>query len=746
LGASAWRSAGVREAIRGAARAAGDCGARADIEAALAQIEAEGTDDPELAALGARLLATLALEHDQDRRAAAEQLLARTGGEPLADTRIAAALLDLERSDASSALQRLSGLTAEGEQIAEAFRARALATAALGRFHEAEESARQAATLRPSTPRHTALHALMRHRAGDSTGALATLDVLPGGENVAAVRIARARILDESGTDPARAQVEAGAVVGELAELATPHELAWAHLVTAKHAALRGDLTAAATAARAAAQHVPPADEPFGLLLVDILLRVGDPQAAGEQLARLPEPAVDAPTRALLSAEVAIASGDLDAADAALRTAAAGPRRSLLMAQVLEARGQLETAQPLYEEAMRAAGPESRRARIRLAALALRARQAERAISLLEPAREAAPSDREVVPLLVRAYLAKGRRERAEQAIDAALEREPAAPELLAARGALELSRGRFSEALTALRAAVEARPDDPELQAELGEAARLAGEPDAARAAYEAALARRENYPPALIGLGHLALSGGDLAEAEQRLEAAAAAGGDALAVARLRGDLLVARGDGALGVAVMERLARELDDASIWNALGDLQAQAEEDRDAARSYSRARRRGSDDTAAWLGESLIAVRRGDLRGARRAIDAAAERAESHGPEIRARLAVARGRLEFESGDFDSVVRLANEALALDARSAAPHLLLANVAIERGESPIEHFRRAVAGHSPAPEALGRLASRLGRGEEACRLATRYLQVAPRGYDAGDARDVVRGCR
>src|SRR5690606_27407202 len=163
---------------------------------------------------------------------------------------------------------------------------------------------------------------------------------------------------------------------------------------------------------------------------------------------------------------------------------------------------------------------------------------------------------------------------------------------------------------------------------------------------------------------------------------------------------------GDGALGVAVMERLARELDDASIWNALGDLQAQAEEDRDAARSYSRARRRSSDDTAAWLGESLIAVRRGDLRGARRAIDAAAERAESHGPEIRARLAVARGRLEFESGDFDSVVRLANEALALDARSAAPHLLLANVAIERGESPIEHFRRAVAGHSPAPEALG----------------------------------------
>src|SRR5690606_11789989 len=111
---SAWQSASAREAIREAARVAGDSGLRADLEEAVRQIDEEGADEPELAALEARLLATLSLEHGQDRRAAAEVLLAQIAG-PQTDAAIASALLDLERGDAQSALQRLSGLTAEGE-------------------------------------------------------------------------------------------------------------------------------------------------------------------------------------------------------------------------------------------------------------------------------------------------------------------------------------------------------------------------------------------------------------------------------------------------------------------------------------------------------------------------------------------------------------------------------------------------------------------------------------------------------
>ena len=49
---------------------------------------------------------------------------------------------------------------------------------------------------------------------------------MPEGARAAAVRVARARILDESGSDPVRAHDEASAVIGELAESASPHQLA----------------------------------------------------------------------------------------------------------------------------------------------------------------------------------------------------------------------------------------------------------------------------------------------------------------------------------------------------------------------------------------------------------------------------------------------------------------------------------------------------------------------------------------
>src|SRR5690606_4310983 len=130
---------------------------------------------------------------------------------------------------------------------------------------------------------------------------------------------------DESGSDPVRAHDEASAVIGELGERASPHQLAWAHLLLAKHAVSGGDAAVALTEARAAAERAPPVDEAFGMQLVTALLRAGAPEEARTAHARLPEAAVDAPARALLSAEVALANGDLDAADAALGRASAGP-------------------------------------------------------------------------------------------------------------------------------------------------------------------------------------------------------------------------------------------------------------------------------------------------------------------------------------------------------------------------------------------------------------------------------------
>ncbi len=364
-GISAWLDASAMDAIRAAAQDAGDSGLRGDIEAVVAQIDDEDPDEPELAALKARLLATLTLEHGEDHVGPITAALAHTDGEVLTDAAIAASLVHLANGDPAAALQRLSGLPAQGEQIGEAFRARLYATAALGRLEEAEEAAAQAAALRPNAPRHVALRALMRHRLGDSAGALDLLQSVPNGDASPSVRATRARVLWESGRDRNGALSQATALIDELADRATPYQLAWAHLIRAEHAQLqRGDSVTALREAHEAAEHVPPLDEPFGMQLVSTLLATGAAQEADAQLARLPSPPVDIPARALLTAEVALAVGRLDAVDAALAEAPEGPPRTLLQGELLEARGRPGQARPLYERAMEAPGAEGIRARI----------------------------------------------------------------------------------------------------------------------------------------------------------------------------------------------------------------------------------------------------------------------------------------------------------------------------------------------------------------------------------------------
>jgi tetratricopeptide (TPR) repeat protein len=737
------------EQIHAQAQSAGDSGIASDIEASIRGIDAQEDDDPELMALKARLIATLVFEHGVDRAPEARALVTSVEDEELTDAQIARALLYLDAGNARQAVDALAGLPVEPTQLAEAYRTHALAKAALGDLAAAEESARNAAEARPSAPRHAALYALLHHRTGNSADALRFLDAVPDGARFPSIRVARARILMDAGGDDARAQEEAAAVIGELAARATAHEIAWAHLVRAHLAAEHGDHAGSLTEARAAAQAPPPADEPFGVALVDTFLKLGAPEDARRELARLSDPPEDQAsraTRSLLSAEVALAVNDLDRAEAALAGAADTPRTFLLRAQILEARGRVDEARPLYLRASQAPGPEGRRAAVRLASLAMSAGNAQGAIDLLEPNRANAVDDSEYISILARAYLALNRLDPAEQAVNDALARRRDAPDLLAVRGSIELRRGRTTEALATLRQAVQARPTDADLQADLGDAARLAGESAPARQAYDAALAVRADHPRALLGLARLALAAGELDQVEQRLTALGER--EPLEVARLRGELLVVRGEGALGVRVIAVTAARVDDAEVWTSLGHLLAQAENDREATRAYARALARDRNHPEALLGQSLVDVRRGDLGGARRAVATALQEGTRRhlGSAFLARLKVAQARLAFEGGRFDEVVELANEAVRLDPNIAAAHLLLANVAVERGDSPNEHLQRAVAAQAPPPEALGTLAIRLERGEDACRLGRRYLEIAPDGYDAPDVEDVVDDCR
>lgn len=747
VGLSFYVSSQEKQEIRAAAGAAGDSGSREAIEAVVARIG--DSDDEELRALKARLLATLTFEHDQDHATAVGLLLAGlTAEEANTDAAVATALAALARADPRAADLALLDLTAQGEQIPEAFRARGYAMAALGDWVEAENAARQAVDQRPTSPRHIAFHALTKqHRTGETGGALTLLAGVPDGEHQPAIRIARARILLDGGSDPTQAVQEANAVIGELASVATPQQLSWAHLVLATYAIGQGENENALTEARGAAEHPPLLDESFGMGLVDVLMRAGAVQAANEQLARLPEVVIERAGRAMLTARVALALNDLDRAEQALGDAGAGNGQNLLRARIFEARGQIEAARPLYQRSMGAPGPERRQAAIRLASIETAAGHPDRVVNLLEPIQPEAVDDIELVPLLARAYLVRDRPADAQRIVDAALRRRPQSAELNAVRGAVLLDRGLAEEALAPLRTAVASRPEDAAIQADLGRAAHLAGHPDEAGTAWAAALAIDEGNPRALLGLGQLAFAAGRFDEARTRLDAAAARGGEELAVAQLRGQLLTIRGAGEEGAALMRPLSAAHEDAVIWASLGHLYAQAERDRDAERAYDHSLQIDRDHIDALLGRALVQTRRGDLRGARSGIDRATELAGQQGraQEIAARVSVARGRLEFEDGDYDATVRLANEAIAADEHLAAAHLLIATIAIERGSDPVEPLRRAAAGYAPPPEALGLLAPRLPVGEEACSVARRYLAAAPRGLDASDVRQVAARC-
>ncbi len=746
FGVSVWRASTLSQEIHAAAAEAGDTGSRSATEAVIERIGE--TDDEEMMALRARLIATLVYEHGEDRAAEVRAVVDRvTASEATTDVRIAAALLALSEGDPQEAGRDLDRLEAQGDQIPEAFRAHAFVMAARGEWGQAYEAAARAVEARPSAPRHIALQALMRHMTGGTDPALTLLDGTLDAEHQPAVRIVRARILADTGSDPSQAVQEASAVIDDLADRATPSQLAWAHLIRAAE----GPPAQALEEARAAAENPPPLDEAFGMQLARVFLRHGAPQDADLHLGQLSETVViDVPGRALLTAEVALAVNQLSRAEEALGNAGSGSRQNLLRARIYEARNQSEAARPLYERVMNEdPGPEGRSAAVRLAHIEMTEGNTARVVSLLEPRQPEAVDDLDLVPLLARAYLARDRAGDAGRIVDAALRRRPNAPELKALRGAVLLANGSASEAVSPLTEAAEALPRDARVRADLGRAHQLTGHREAATAAYEATLEIEPANVRALVGLAQIAFESGDYDQAEQRVTAAANTGQEGLAVARLRARLEVVRGAGASGVSAVRALSRQHEDAIVWTALGDLYAQAEQDRSAGRAYEHALQLEAEFVEALIGQTFLQIRAGQFSRAERTLVRAEAAAQAAGTsaEAQPRIDSARGWLDFEAGSdrYDAAVTRANAAIEADEHLSSAHLLLGTIAIERGQDPIPELRRAAAARAPSPEALGQLAPRLPAGEEACRVARRYLAAAPDGYDSPDVQRVVRRC-
>lgn len=244
------------------------------------------------------------------------------------------------------------------------------------------------------------------------------------------------------------------------------------------------------------------------------------------------------------------------------------------------------------------------------------------------------------------------------------------------------------------------------------------------------------------------IALRDADAEGVADALSRARTAGADAGAIARLDAELAVLRGDGAIAIERLREVAGTHREAPLYVALGRVLVQAERDRDASDAFRTALELDPNDVDAHLGLSGIDARAAAIRSARRhhrdAVAAAGERV-SDDALLDARIRAADALILLESGEIASALREAEAARRLDSRSSEAALLMARIAGMRNQPADAHLRHAVAGRAPAPMAIALLAQSLD-GDEACDLASRYLERAPRGFDASAMRRIAQRCR
>lgn len=735
--------------VEAAVHAAGDDGRVASIERALTLLESDG--DAESRAIGLRLRAARLLAGERESAEAIAEGLAELPTDDRDVTRergIAETYLALAVGDLAAALENASTVVARGEYADEAARARAIAAWFAGNAVEALTNARTAAEERPDAPRHVALLAELMARQGEIEEALARLDALGDEHANAAVRLARARIMDDSGAPQSLVAEHAQAVLED--EAATPHEKSWAGLLLARASAAAGDRVTARRHLDRAAESAPPGDELFTLALTEAALRIGADHLAQEVAARLPSPlSVDAGRRTQLSAELALARHDLRAASAALASAPAGARTSLARGRLFEARAQYDEARPLYEAAL--TEPAYRvPATVQLATMELAQGNAQGAADRVAPLLAEQPHHPDVVPVAVEAQLGLGNREAAMERVLPALAAHPEDVRLLAAKAHVQMALEQWEEALATLDSALRIEDDDADLHADRGRAARRLSRLEVAREAFDAALRLSPSHPAALLGRLELDLIAFRASEGRLILERIDAAEVSSVEAERLRGRLLTMEIAGQAGIRAMREAMRAHDgDPSIVMSLGWLYVQAEQYSSALRTFGRLTGGESPDLGAVLARALTQVRMRAADPARAAIDEVTKTLdeETLAPPLRAELHAVRARLAFADSRWTPAQRAAEQALELDPQNSEAHLVLADVRAERNEDNTAQLEAALEGVHPSSRPLALLGM---RGEEvseaSCGYARRYREAAPGGQYARGVGRVVRDCR
>jgi tetratricopeptide (TPR) repeat protein len=695
-------------------------------------------DEPGMRAL---ILSLASIEQGEDRDALAQSLAEPS---PSAEARIARSFVAISRGEAENALTLLeAGLMGNPVTLAEAFHARALALDALGRHNEAQMQAREAATQRPGSPRHTCLVAREALFAEDPTMATTVL----GGVNLpdihACVHMVRGLVALSRG-DLALADQSAAA---SLALPGTASDRGWAHYIRGRAAFLRNDETTARAELIQAAEAAPRADETLLLRTLRALLQARDVDNAQRLSARL-APTAPSPARRLeVTVEIALERRDFAAAEAALSSLPPTTRTSLVRARVLESQGRNDEALTHYASVINdpAVGADAALRQGRL--LGRMGRMAE-SRAALETSARLSPGDAEIGAALARVALSQGDPRTARTVLDTAIRQHPEDARLQAVMAVLRATEGEGEGALSRARAAAQQAPTDPEIQLDVAQIARRIGNREAETAACAEAYRLDPLRFTSVLCLVRTASEAADFTRAGELLDQAAQRGAPAPDVNRARADLLVLQSRGAAGAAQVRRfLQTQRNDLALLSALARLQLQAEDTDEADSTARRVLERDEGHPEALYVRAYVANVNGAYARAIEYLDRISREGAARGitRQLSARVTALRAMVAFEESRYGDPGALVDQALHADPHCGTAHLLRALRTTERDAKRAE-LEAAVAGTETPAEAFGTLALIEGREGNGCALARQYLENAPSGYDHRDVEDLRSECR
>jgi len=344
----------------------------------------------------------------------------------------------------------------------------------------------------------------------------------------------------------------------------------------------------------------------------------------------------------------------------------------------------------------------------------------------------------------------RGEPEHAHRILSRAMERDPHAANLWYTSGTFAWRRGDLEAAARAMSDALERNPDHARARAALATLRLEMGDPEGAREAWERLSRQWPESVEARAGLAWVEWRRGNREKAEQMAESALQAAGDDPFPRLVRARIHLEKGS----LAAAERLLAQAaglrpTDGRIWWELGNLRLELGDVKGASTAFGRAGSAWRKWSFARIGMARALTAGGRAVTATRDLQAFLESAD-HTPVERAWAHAALGEALLAQG----------KGFATSARAEARHALglvadlpLAAVVFAEASDALGDSATAAAQH----ERIGELAPHLPSAvlararhlrdseasvEEAVEVYRRYLDLAPRGPGAQEARRYV----